>query len=312
MSGKYDLSLIAPSYNESGNIYRFYDRVHEVFVNSGLRVQIVYVDDGSKDSTLEEIRELCAKDENVKGVRFSRNFGKEAAILAGLQQAEGRYSSIIDCDLQQDPSYVLEMVRIMEENPDVDCVSARQKERLEKGLSAKVKSAFYAVMSKLSEAKTEQDVSDFRTFRSNVKETLLSMPEYFRFSKGLFAWVGFHNVTIDYVVKEREIGVSKWNFFKLLKYAFEGIVAFSVKPLQLSFVLFFLFAASCAVKVVVDIVRAVSGTVVSQISLLFGFLLFVSSLNFLVLGLLGHYLGKEYIQTKNRPVYIVKEIIQKE
>ena len=242
-------------------------------------------------------------------MRFSRNFGKEAAILAGLQQAEGRYSSIIDCDLQQDPSYVLEMVRIMEEDPDVDCVSARQKERLEKGLSAKMKSAFYAVMSKLSEAKTEQDVSDFRTFRSNVKETLLSMPEYFRFSKGLFAWVGFHNVTIEYEVKEREIGVSKWNFFKLLKYAFEGIVAFSVKPLQLSFVLSFLFAVSCAVKVVVDIVRTISGMGVSQISLLFGFLLFVSSLNFLVLGLLGHYLGKEYIQTKNRPVYIVKEII---
>ena len=228
------LSLIVPCFNEQDNIFPFARAVAEVFPDPS-DYEIVFVNDGSKDKTLQNLKELHRQSQqNIRVVSFSRNFGKESAIYAGLQHCDGEYISLIDADLQQDPAIVKQMTEILDAEPDTDCVCAFQETRHENKLMTSVKSAFYKMATNMSEVDFVDGASDFRTFRRTVRDALLQMPEYFRFSKGLFSWVGFNTKYIPYEAKERASGTTKWGFKKLLKYGWNGILAFSTAPLKLA------------------------------------------------------------------------------
>lgn len=227
------LSLIVPCFNEQDNIFPFARTVAEVFPDPS-DYEIVFVNDGSKDKTLQNLKELHRQSrQNIRVVSFSRNFGKESAIYAGLQHCDGEYISLIDADLQQDPAIVKQMTEILDAEPDTDCVCAFQETRHENKLMTSVKSTFYKMATNMSEVDFVDGASDFRTFRRTVRDALLQMPEYFRFSKGLFSWVGFNTKYIPYEAKERASGTTKWGFKKLLKYGWNGILAFSTAPLKL-------------------------------------------------------------------------------
>ena len=209
------LSLIVPCYNEEQNVEAFYARCQEVFPTD--QYEVVFVNDGSKDGTYKKLQKLHEEHDNILVVNFSRNFGKESAIYAGLHYASGSYISIIDADLQQDPEIVRNMVNILEEKPDIDVVAAYQAQRHEGKLMSWCKDRFYKFINRLSEVDLRENASDFRTFRASVQKALLDMPEYFRFSKGLFSWVGFETEYIPYEAAERFAGTTTWSFTKLLK-----------------------------------------------------------------------------------------------
>ena len=229
------LSLVVPCYNEAESVALFQDAVIEAFADCGYDYEIVFVDDGSKDATLHNLRKLHKEQKcPVKVVSFSRNFGKEAALFAGLQKASGEYISLIDADLQQPPEIVRNMVRILDEDSKCDVVAAYQDRRAEGAVLSFFKKGFYGLINKLSTVKLQPDASDFRTFRRSVAESLVELKEYHRFSKGIFAWVGFETCFIPYTANKRVAGTTKWSFRKLFNYALEGIIGFSTAPLRLS------------------------------------------------------------------------------
>ena len=211
------LSLVVPCYNEEKNIPLFYNAVRQDFAKSGIDYELVFVNDGSSDGTFKEMQKLCSGDVPMKIVNFSRNFGKESAMYAGLRESEGDYVTIIDADLQQRPSIALDMVRTLENEPDYDCVAAYQEQRNENKLLVFFKNSFYKLINKFSDTEFVQGASDFRTFRRPMVEAILRMDEYFRFSKGLFSWVGFNTKFIPYNADERAEGESKWSFRKLFR-----------------------------------------------------------------------------------------------
>jgi glycosyltransferase involved in cell wall biosynthesis len=219
-------------------VAEFQAAVISAFDGCGYDYEIVFVDDGSKDAPLHNLRKLHAKQEcPVKVVSFSRNFGKEAGLYAGLQHASGNYISLIDADLQQRPEIVRDMVQILDENPETDVVAAYQDRRNEGKVLSFFKKSFYAIINKLSKVQLQPDASDFRTFRRSVADSILKLGEYHRFSKGIFAWVGYETKFIPYTACERMHGTTKWNFWKLFNYAVEGIIGYSTAPLRLSMIL---------------------------------------------------------------------------
>ena len=245
------LSLVVPCYNEAENVAAFQAAAIGAFQDCGYDFEIVFVDDGSKDATMAQLRQIFARQEcPVKVVSFSRNFGKESGIYAGLQHASGEYICFIDADLQQRPEIVRDMVRILDESPEYDVVAAYQDRRGEGKLLSFFKKSFYGIINRLSNVSLKADASDFRTFRRSVAESILALGEYHRFSKGIFAWVGYNTCFIPYVACERVAGVSKWNFFKLFNYAIDGIVGYSTKPLRIA-----TFAASTLLLAVLTISR---------------------------------------------------------
>lgn len=296
------LSLIVPCYNEEGNVERFFDLVTEVFDGKVKDYEFVFVNDGSNDGTREKLRQLYRdknEKKNIQYLSFSRNFGKEAAIYAGLSEAKGELMCIIDADLQQRPEVVLEMLDIIEKDGDIDCVTAYQQERNESKTLSSLKSLFYRGINKISDVEFKNGASDFRLFRRNVAEALLQMKEYHRFSKGMFSFVGFNTVYIPYTAAERESGESKWSLGKLIKYAFEGIFAFSTAPLKIS-----LWTGT------VFILLSVGAFILSffaSVWLIISAVFFVGGAILLNLGIIGQYLAKMYVQGKDRPVYILKE-----
>lgn len=307
------LSLVVPCYNEENNVKLFHDAAANVFDSEGYEYEMVFVNDGSKDATLAKLKELHAQsDKNIRIVSFSRNFGKEAAMYAGIQHAKGEYICLIDADLQQRPEVVAYMVKRLEETPHLDCVAAFQEQRKEDKVLTFFKSSFYKLINSVSTTEFVQGASDFRTFRRNVAEAVLSLGESHRFSKGLLSWVGFNTEYIPYEVQERASGESKWSFTKLFKYAVEGIMAFSTAPLAIPLVL---GAAGTAVSALYLVVRAIwcafsiydsfdRSTLIVFLILLFG------SLQLLCIGIVGQYLAKTYEQGKNRPIYLAREIIE--
>lgn len=303
------LSVIVPCFNEEGNIDLFYDETVKALGDLMPETELIFVNDGSRDGTVEKLRALCARAQyRVRVVSFSRNFGKEAALLAGLEHATGDFTSIIDADLQQNPSYIVEMMRILEDNPEYDAVAAYQEERRENFLISFIKKTFYKVMDSLTDVKIMQAASDFRLLRRPVVDAILSMPEKCRFSKGIFAWVGFETYYMPYEVEERASGTSKWNFWKLLTYAFDGIVAFSNKPLIMSSVVgFFIFCLSILYLIVIVVKTILWGDPVAGFPTLACLILMLSGIQLLGIGILGQYMAKNYTETKGRPVYIVKE-----
>ena len=304
------LSLIVPCYNEEQNVEAFYARCQEVFPTD--QYEVVFVNDGSKDGTYKKLQKLHEEHDNILVVNFSRNFGKESAIYAGLHYASGSYISIIDADLQQDPEIVRNMVNILEEKPDIDVVAAYQAQRHEGKLMSWCKDRFYKFINRLSEVDLRENASDFRTFRASVQKALLDMPEYFRFSKGLFSWVGFETEYISYEAAERFAGTTKWSFTKLLKYAMEGIISFSTLPLQLAT---FFGAIVSAIAIIYGIViiaqTLITGIDVPGYATTIVVVLFLGGVQLLVMGILGEYLAKTYIQGKHRPVYIAKNVLEK-
>ncbi|WP_270367211.1 glycosyltransferase family 2 protein [Eubacterium ramulus] len=304
------LSLIVPCYNEEQNVEAFYARCQEMFPTD--QYEVVFVNDGSKDGTYKKLQKLHEEHDNILVVNFSRNFGKESAIYAGLHYASGSYISIIDADLQQDPEIVRNMVNILEEKPDIDVVAAYQAQRHEGKLMSWCKDRFYKFINRLSEVDLRENASDFRTFRASVQKALLDMPEYFRFSKGLFSWVGFETEYIPYEAAERFAGTTKWSFTKLLKYAMEGIISFSTLPLQLAT---FFGAIVSAIAIIYGIViiaqTLITGIDVPGYATTIVVVLFLGGVQLLVMGILGEYLAKTYIQGKHRPVYIAKNVLEK-
>ena len=305
------LSLIIPCFNEAGNVRPLFDKINEVFENKISDYEFVFVNDGSKDETLKNLKEICESSSRpVKVVNFSRNFGKEAAIFAGLKEASGDLISLIDADLQQNPEYVVKMVDYLDVNPEYDCVTAFQEKRKEGAFLRFCKRRFYHLINKMSDTEFVDGASDFRTFRKAMKDAILEMSEYHRFSKGIFSWVGFNTYYMPYAVDERLSGTTKWSFWKLFKYAIEGIVAFTTVPLKIStYTGFFTSLASLIYIIVVIVEKLAFGIAVPGYATIVVLILFLGGLQLLALGINGEYLSKTYIQTKNRPIYIAREII---
>lgn len=303
------LSIIVPCYNEEGNIDLFYEETVKALGSLMPETELIFVNDGSRDATIAKLRALCERAEyRVRVVSFSRNFGKEAALLAGLRASTGTFTSIIDADLQQKPSYIVEMLEILREHPEYDAVAAYQEERKEGFLLSFFKKSFYKVIDSMTDVKIMQAASDFRVLRRPVVDAILSLPEKCRFSKGIFAWVGFETYYMPYVVEERASGTSKWNFWKLMKYAFDGIIAFSNKPLIISSVAgLFIFALSILYLIIIVVKTIIWGDPVAGFPTLACLILMLSGIQLLSVGILGQYMAKNYTESKERPVFIVKE-----
>lgn len=305
------LSLVVPCYNEAENITLFQNAVIQAFSGCGYDYEIIFVDDGSKDATLHQLRrafhdQLCP----VKVVSFSRNFGKEAAIYAGMEHAAGEYISLIDADLQQRPEIVRDMVEILETQPEYDVVAAYQDRRGEGKLLSFFKKTFYKLINRLSNIRLKSDASDFRTFRRCVANSILSLGEYHRFSKGIFAWVGYNTCFIPYTACERAAGTTKWSFRKLLNYAVDGIIGYSTTPLRIATILGLFTSIAAAVYLIIVILeKLITGIDVPGYATIIVLILFLGGMQLFCLGIIGEYVGRIFEQSKNRPVYIAKEVL---
>lgn len=303
------LSLIIPCYNEEDCIEAFLEAAKKVFDEQSYKTEYIFVNDGSEDNTLSLLKKLYIENKDVNLISFSRNFGKEAAMYAGLKQAKGDYICFIDADLQQRPELVAKMVELLEKHKEYDCIAAYSKGRKdESSFSNFLKAKFYKIMTKISSIEFVGGASDFRCFRRNMADAILSLSEYHRFSKGLFAWVGFNTRYVPYEIQPRSGGESKWDTLKLLSYAFDGMSAFSTKPLRWSlytglvttvfgifYMLFYL------------IFNLIKGDGFSIASILICLMFIFFGITLTAIGILGEYIGKIHIQVKNRPVYIESE-----
>ncbi len=308
------LSLVVPCYNEGENVIPFHEAVLNAFRDCGYAIEIVYVDDGSRDATLHNLKKIYARQDcPVKIVSFSRNFGKEAGIYAGLQHASGDYISLIDADLQQRPEIVRDMVQMLEEEPEYDIVAAYQDRRNEGKVLSFFKRSFYSIINRLSKVSLQADASDFRTFRRSVRDSILELGEYHRFSKGIFAWVGYNTLFIPYTACPRQNGSTKWSFWKLLNYAMEGIVGFSTAPLRLATILGSATGVAALIYLICVILeKLIKGIAVPGYATIIVLLLFYSSMQLFCIGIIGEYVGRNFEQSKNRPIYIAKEVIGEE
>lgn len=305
------LSLVVPCYNEQENIELFHNTVLKTFGRCGYDFEIIYIDDGSRDQTLDVMKKMYMQKRcPVKVVSFSRNFGKEAGIYAGLKYADGEYTCIIDVDLQQSPAVVLEMVQLLDEHEEYDVIATYQEQRNERKLISFLKGSFYRLISFLSKVSLRQDASDFRTFRKSVKDSILEISEYHRFSKGIFAWVGFDTYFIPYSANARVNGTTKWSFVKLFNYAIEGIIGYSTAPLKMATILGGVTGVTAFIYMLTVIIQKLMfGIAVPGYATIIVLLLFFSSIQLFCIGVVGEYVGRIFEQSKNRPIYIAKEIL---
>ena len=302
------LSLVVPCYNEAESVNAFQEAVIGAFADCGYDYEIIFVDDGSKDTTLFELKKIHkAQRCPVKVVSFSRNFGKESAIYAGMKYASGEYVSLIDADLQQRPEIVREMVQILEDQPEYDVVAAYQDRRGEGKVLSFFKRSFYAIINKLSNVKLHPDASDFRTFRRCVAEHIVELAEYHRFSKGIFAWVGFNTHFIPYTACERVAGTTKWNFRKLLNYAIDGIIGYSTAPLRLATYVGAVSAVSAVLYLFwVIFEKLYYGIDIPGYATIIVLILALGAMQLICIGIIGEYVGRTFEQSKNRPVFVEK------
>ena len=301
------LSLVVPCYNEEGNVTRFYTETERVFRDRVKNYEIVFVDDGSRDGTLSEIEALHAAHSTVRGVSFSRNFGKEAAMLAGLKASRGDLVCIIDADLQQRPEVVLDMLREMDEDSGLDCVAAYQEKRNEGRVISFLKSSFYKLINRMSDVRFVNGASDFRLMKRQMVDAIISLTEYHRFTKGIFGYVGFKTKFIPITHEKREIGTTKWGLVKLFKYAIHGILAFTTAPLKIPTVAGAVSVALALIGLVVALIKDISALAnLSAGPAILLLTLFVGGIQLLCLGILCEYVAKMYGETKKRPIYFVK------
>lgn len=303
------ISVAVPCYNEEPALEPFFAAVSAVAEQMpDVEFEFLFIDDGSRDRTLEKMQELARRDSRVKYISFSRNFGKEAGIYAGLENATGDYVVVMDADLQDPPALLPEMYRSIKEE-GYDCVGSRRVTRKgEPPIRSFFARLFYKLINKMSDAEIVDGARDFQMMSRQVVEAILSMGEYNRFSKGIFGWIGFKKKWLEYENIERVAGETKWSFWQLLLYAIEGIVAFSTTPLVISSVFGLICCALALVMILVVIVRTlVFGDPTSGWPSLVCIMLLLSGIQMLGIGILGQYLAKTYLETKKRPIYLVRQ-----
>ena len=307
------LSVIVPCFNEEENVRDFYDELcknTDFFREKQIEFELLYVDDGSKDKTVAEVKKLHEEDARVRLVSFSRNFGKEAAIYAGLQKCRGDLAVLMDADLQDPPSLLPEMYAYIEQGYDSVATRrvTRKGEPLIRSFFARL---FYRLMNKISRTEIVDGARDYRLMTRQVVDAILSMSEYNRFTKGIFGWVGYKTKWLEYENVERRKGETKWSFWKLFLYSLEGIIAFSTVPLTIASVMGVLFCLVAFVIIIVTIVRKLLfGDPTSGWPSLVCIIMMVSGVQLFCLGILGQYLSKTYMEVKRRPIYLVKEEIE--
>lgn len=304
------LSAIVPCYNEEKNISYFYEEFiknETFFRENDLDFELWFIDDGSRDHTVEEIKKLAGRDKRVHLVSFSRNFGKEAALFAGLEKARGDYVACMDADLQDPPGLLPEMFKYLFEGYDMAATRRvnRKGEPLIRSFFARM---FYKLMNRISETEIVDGARDFRLMTRQVVDALLSLQEYNRFTKGIFGWVGFRTKWIEFENVERRSGETKWSFWKLFLYSLEGITSFSTAPLAFAAFMGVLFCLLSFGLIIFTIVRkAVFGDPTSGWPSLVCIISLISGVQLFCLGIVGEYLAKTYMEVKKRPIYLVKE-----
>jgi glucosyltransferase len=303
------ISVIVPCFNEEETIHYFYQAMEKVRIKMNEEFEYIFVNDGSKDSTLSILRSLSVQDRSVRYLSFSRNFGKEAALFAGLEAANGQLVTVMDADLQDPPEMLMEMKQMLDDNSDLDCVGTRRVSRDgEPLIRSFFATLFYKLMNKISQVEVVDGARDFRLMRRHMVDAILSVSEYNRFSKGLFSWVGFKTEYLPYKNVERVAGETSWSLWKLLSYSIEGIINFSDTPLNIaSYTGFFTFLLSLVLMVFVVIKTLVFGDPTIGWPSTICIILFLGGLQLMTIGILGKYLAKIFLETKKRPIYIVKE-----
>ena len=301
------LSVIIPCFNEEEAVPLYYDAMCPVMEQIPAEFELIFVDDGSQDGTLSVLESLCKKDSRCRYFSFSRNFGKEAAIYAGLQHALGDYVAVMDVDLQDPPSLLPEMFRILQEEP-YDCVATRRSSRAgEPRLRSLLSRGFYRAINKISKIELVNGARDYRLMRRNMVDAVLQMSEYNRFSKGIFSWVGFRTKYLAYENIERCAGNTKWSMGQLFRYSLEGITGFSVAPLSLSAVLGVVFCGISFLMILVIILRTlIWGDPVAGWPSLVCIIFLMGGIQLLCAGITGQYLSKTYLEAKHRPIYILR------
>lgn len=303
------LSVIVSCYNEEETIPFFYQEIIKVAEQmNDLEFEFLFINDGSKDRTLQVIKELRKKDKRVRYVSFSRNFGKEAAMYAGLEYAKGDYVTLMDADLQDPPQLLMEMYEAITKE-GYDSVGTRRVTRKgEPPIRSFFARCFYKIINRMSKVEMVDGARDYRLMKREVVDAILSLKEYNRYSKGLFSFVGFHTKWIEYENIERVAGETKWSFWKLFIYALDGITAFSTVPLMLAGVIGILFCFISFIAIIVIIIKTVVyGDPTSGWPSMVCIVFFVGGIQLFCTGIMGQYLSKTYLETKNRPLYIVKE-----
>lgn len=305
------LSLVIPCYNEQDNVEIFYNTAVAAYKDKGFDYELIFVNDGSRDDTMARLRQIYAlSNENVKVVGFSRNFGKESAIYAGLKESRGDMVCLIDADMQQRPEIVLDMMKVLDEKPEYDAVACYQEDRRESKVLTAFKNCFYKIINKASEIEFKSGASDFRLLRRCVVDAILEMSEYNRFSKGIFSWVGFNTFYMPYTVEDRANGTSKWSFTKLFKYALDGIIAFTTTPLKIATYIGLVSSIASIIYMLVVIVQKLAfGIEVPGYATIVVLILLLGGLQLFCIGMVGEYLAKTYIEAKHRPIYIAREVL---
>ena len=303
------LAIVVPCYNEEETIHPFLEACQAVEreMANQLAFNYYFVNDGSKDHTLEVLRQVSKQFENVHYLSFSRNFGKEAGLLAGLEAAEGDYVTVMDADLQDPPELLIEMYAKIQEGYDV--VGTRRADRKgEPPIRSFFAKAFYWLINKVSDTEMVDGARDFRLMRRPMVNAIMELSEYNRFSKGIFAWVGFETEYLEYKNVERVAGETSWNFWSLFKYSIEGIVNFSDAPLNIAFIGGLLSWILAFIMVILIVIRTlVFGDPTSGWPSLMTVILFLGGFQLLTIGILGKYIGKIFMETKKRPIYVIKE-----
>ncbi|MCR5615719.1 MAG: glycosyltransferase family 2 protein [Saccharofermentans sp.] len=307
------ISLIVPCYNEEESLPHLYSALCEIRDSeseASKAFEFIFVNDGSTDKTAEVIKDLAASDPCVRYIMFSRNFGKEAAMYAGLEKAKGDYVAIMDADMQDPPSLLPQMIKDLDDDV-CDIVAAR---RVTREGEPKIRSffarCFYRIINKMCDVEIADGARDFRLMKRKVVDAILKVTERQRFSKGIFAWVGFRTKWVEHVNTPRVAGETKWSFWKLFRYAVDGIVAFTIAPLRLATYAGFTCAAAGFIYLVYYFIRAIVLQIYNDVPgypSLLCFILFIGGLVLMALGLIGEYIGRIYVETKGRPIYIPAE-----
>ncbi len=308
--GNFMLSIIVPCYNEEESIPLFFDEVEKVSSEIQQDIEYIFINDGSTDHTLSALRKLYKEHpEKVRYLSFSRNFGKEAGLYAGLKEANGSLVTVMDVDLQDPPELLPQMIQMLETNQELDCVGTRRGDRAgEPPIRSFFAKMFYRLVNKIGETEMVDGARDFRLMTRQMVDAILELTEYNRFSKGIFSWVGFNTEYLSYENRERVAGATSWSFWSLLSYSIDGIVNFSEAPLNLAS---YIGAFSCVGSVITMFViffrTIIKGDPTSGWPSMVCIFLFVGGLQLLCLGIIGKYIGKIFLETKKRPIYLVKE-----
>ena len=303
------ISIIVPCFNEEESLPLFYAEMEKIKSQINDHFEYIFVNDGSKDRTLQVLRGLNQVDKSVHYLSFSRNFGKEAALYAGLKHATGDLVTVMDADLQDPPELLLTMKSMLEKNPDLDCVGTRRTTRDgEPPIRSFFAKMFYKLINRISQVEMVDGARDFRFMRRQMVDAILEVSEYNRFSKGIFAWVGFRTEYLEYKNVERVAGKTSWSFWQLLNYSLEGIINFSDAPLTIAFLG---GVAACLLAfflIMIVIVRTlIFGDPTSGWPSMVSIILFLGGFQLLTIGILGKYIGKIFMETKKRPIYVIKE-----